>query len=119
MAQQLEYLQEMHLAGVPILTGTDFGARLVYPGWSVHDELALLVEHGGLSSMEALQAATRNAASTLGLPGERGTLREGSVADLAVLDVPNHLFLGYQSGWNPVDVVVKNGAVAWSRRRGQ
>ena len=69
----------------------------------------------GLTVAEALCAATRNAAETLGLPGPRGRIEAGAVADLVLLDVPNHLFLGYQVGWNPVQGVVKDGRPAWLR----
>lgn len=105
----------MREAGLPIALATDFNPGTSYIPSMVHI-VSLACSLLDMTVAQALVAATRNAASTLGLPGERGTLRPGAVADLVVLDVPNHLFLGYQSGWNPVDVVVKRGVVAWSGR---
>jgi hypothetical protein len=37
-------LVEMRKLGVPVVAGTDLGAPLVYPGFSLHEELAMLVE---------------------------------------------------------------------------
>lgn len=74
----------MRRAGVGFLAGTDEGTVGVYPGFSLHDELELLVS-AGLSPMEALQAATRNAALCLGLE-KTGTITEGNDADLVLLD---------------------------------
>jgi imidazolonepropionase-like amidohydrolase len=53
-------LRAMHQAGVPFLAGTDTpGVPYVFPGFSLHGELALLVAEGGFTPLEALQAATR------------------------------------------------------------
>ena len=71
-------------AGIPILAGTDTGVPFSIPGWSLHDELGLLVE-AGLSPAEALLAATRDAARALDLDGEIGTIRPGHLADLLLL----------------------------------
>jgi imidazolonepropionase-like amidohydrolase len=56
-----------------------------YPGSSVHEELALLV-NAGLTPMEALVAGTRNGAEAVGRLGDLGTIEKGKLADLALLD---------------------------------
>ena len=76
---------EMQRAGVGILAGTDPPARGVFPGFSLHDELALLVQ-AGLTPMEALQAATRNPAKFLGKLDSFGTIERGKIADLVLLE---------------------------------
>ena len=76
---------EMQQAGVKILAGTDTAAPFVYPGFSLHDELALLVD-AGLTPLAALQAATRNAAQFMGQQAQRGTIEAGKTADLVLLD---------------------------------
>jgi imidazolonepropionase-like amidohydrolase len=76
---------EMQRAGVGLLAGTDPPARGVYPGFGLHDELAILVE-AGLTPMQALQTATRNPAAFLGELDSLGTVDEGKVADLVLLD---------------------------------
>ena len=76
---------EMQRAGVGLLAGTDPPARGVFPGFSLHDELALLVR-AGLTPMEALQAATRNPAKFLGKLDSLGTIEKGKIADLVLLE---------------------------------
>ena len=78
-------VRQMKDAGVPILAGTDAGNKGSEPGDSLHRELELLVE-AGLTPMEALQSATRNAAAYLGKQKEWGTIEKGRVADLVLLD---------------------------------
>ena len=75
----------MQRAGVGILAGTDDANPYVLPGFSLHDELALLVK-AGLTPMEALQTATYNPAKFLGLSGSLGTVERGKLADLVLLD---------------------------------
>ena len=42
-------------------------------------------------------------------------LHPGAGGDLVVLDVPSHLFIGYEFGRDPVATVVKDGRVVWQR----
>lgn len=71
-------------AGVPIAVGTGAGSLLVFPGASVHRELELLVK-AGLSPMDAIVAATRNTAESLGRGSDVGTIEPGKFADLVIL----------------------------------
>jgi imidazolonepropionase-like amidohydrolase len=71
--------------GVPMVAGTDAGSSGVVWGFSLHDELELLVD-AGLTSEEALAAATRLPATWLGLEGVLGTVEVGKFADLVLLD---------------------------------
>ncbi len=69
---------------MPIVGGTDTGNPFVFPGYSMHEELELMVE-AGLTPMEALVAATRRAAEMLGAEDVFGTMEPGKRADLLVL----------------------------------
>ena len=69
-------------AGVPMLTGTDGGNMGVFQGYSVHRELALLVE-AGLSEWSALRSATTNA---VGFLDRRWGVAPGDEATLLILD---------------------------------
>jgi imidazolonepropionase-like amidohydrolase len=71
----------LHRAGVPIALGTDMWA---FPGLGVSVEMDLYVQ-AGLSPSEAIRAATRTAAESLGLE-DRGTLGPGMRADFLILD---------------------------------
>lgn len=74
-------VREMQAAGVKLLAGTD--GRLF--GFDLHDELQELGK-AGLTPMQALQTATRNAAEYLGLLDTLGTVEQGKLADLVLLD---------------------------------
>ncbi|HJP60293.1 MAG TPA: amidohydrolase family protein [Gemmatimonadaceae bacterium] len=76
---------ELNVAGVKLLAGTDTPQPFVYPGFSLHDELKLLVK-SGLTPLEALQAATYNPAEFFGMQSTLGTVEKGKIADLVVLD---------------------------------
>lgn len=84
-AKLLELVKGMRDAGVELVAGTDLTNPDVLPGFGLHDELALLVS-AGLTPMEALQAATRNAARQAGRGRELGTVQVGKLADLVLLD---------------------------------
>jgi hypothetical protein len=80
-----ERTAELHKAGVRLLAGTDMPQAFVFPGFSLHEELELLVR-SGLSAAEALRTATWNPAQFLGLSDSLGTIAKGKVADLVLLD---------------------------------
>jgi hypothetical protein len=82
--QDLRLVRAMHAAGVRMLAGTDSTEPYTYPGFTLHDELAWLVT-AGLTPMEALQSATRNAAEFLGRSDHQGTVEVGKDADLVLL----------------------------------
>jgi len=84
VAAALPMLQQ---AGVTILAGTDAGVlnSFNYPGFGLHDELALYVEKG-LTPPEALSAATRAGPAWFGTLDRYGSISTGKVADLVVLD---------------------------------
>ena len=85
MRASLQIVGKMNAAGVPILAGTDTTAPFVFPGFSLHEELALLVQ-AGLTPMQALQAATKLPAEFLGNLQTQGTIEQGKFADLVLLD---------------------------------
>jgi imidazolonepropionase-like amidohydrolase len=97
--------QNKHRAGVEILAGSDMGADLLIPGFSLQDELVLLVK-AGLTPMEALQAATRNPARFLGLLDSLGTIERGKIADLVLLDANPLLDIRHMQ---KISAVVVNG----------
>lgn len=78
-------VRAMHASGVRFLAGTDAMNPFCFPGFSLHDELELLVGCG-LSPLDALRAATWNPAQHLGLTAEIGSVAAGKAADLVLLE---------------------------------
>lgn len=76
----------MRESGVTMMAGSDIGGPLVFPGFSLHDELELLVKEIGMTPMQALQSATRNPAEFFGLGDSLGAIEKGKIADLILLD---------------------------------
>ena len=73
-------------AGVPMLAGTDWpGIQFSNGQRSVHQELAGLVE-AGLTPQQALRTATVNPAMLFNLNDQLGSIEQGKLADLLLLD---------------------------------
>lgn len=75
----------MQESGVEILAGTDTGDPYTIPGVTLQHELELLVK-SGLTPMQALQTATVAPARYLGWDEAVGTLKQGMVGDVVLLD---------------------------------
>lgn len=71
-------------AGVPIVFGTDSGMPARFIGYFEHLEMEMMAE-AGLTPMQIIVSATRNAAQYMGL-NDLGTLSGGHWADFIVLD---------------------------------
>lgn len=82
---QLIAVKKMHDAGVKLLSGTDYSNPYCFPGFSLHDELEIMVE-AGLTPLQALQTATINPALFFNITNDYGTVEKGKVANLVLLD---------------------------------
>lgn len=76
------FVREFHDAGGHVITGTD---DALAPGLALHEELRQLVE-AGLTPLDAIRAATRDAAVALGVEDRVGTLERGKRADFVILE---------------------------------
>ena len=86
VTRQLEFIARFHAAGGRLVAGTDVGAVYpLVPGFSLHRELAMLAT-AGLSPLEVIRCATRNAAEALRWGDRLGTVEPGKLADLVLLD---------------------------------
>jgi len=72
-------------AGVPLMAGSDSPEWFLVQGFSIHDELATFVS-AGLSPYGALESATKNPLTYLGLIKRKGSVEQGKDADLLLLD---------------------------------
>ena len=79
-----ELTGKLYRAGVPLLVGTDSPEPQVPPGFSLHQELEMLVE-SGLPPAAALRAATLTNATVLGEKERLGSVAAGKVADIVLL----------------------------------
>ena len=84
-AGDLRLVDSMRRAGMQFLAGTGGPDNYVFPGFSLHDELELMVKTG-FSPLQALQAATFNPALFMAKLDEYGVVEKGRVADLVLLD---------------------------------
>ena len=81
-----EVLKRAYDAGVPLLCGTESGFSLTpYGDWH-YRELEVFVRDLGLSPLQAIRAATSEAARAIGLDGQTGAVAEGRLADLILID---------------------------------
>lgn len=106
--------RDMVRGGLAPALATDFNPGSCYTQ-SMPEVLTWAALRYGFSAAEALTAATLNAACSLGLGAEIGSLESRKLADVVVLDLPNHLHLTYDFGRNPVRSVVKRGRVLFER----
>jgi len=101
-------------AGIPVALATDLN-----PGTSPTVSLPLIMSIAcvemGLTPEEALVAVTINAAHSIGLGAELGSIEPGKQADLVIWDVPNLVQLPYWLGSNRVCTVVKRGRTVFER----
>jgi enamidase len=122
MRQRLEWvldtLREFADAGVKLVVGTDSGGPppsnsvvrddpRLQPGARTLHEMDVL-RRAGLSPSAILTAATRNAAEALGIIDKVGTIADGKLADLVVLDGD---FLQDFSALHRTVAVLKGGRV--------
>lgn len=82
--RQDQFVREYKRAGGAIAAGSDAANQLLIPGYSLHEELALLVS-AGLTPLEAITAATRRGAQLLSADS-LGLIAAGKAADLVVLN---------------------------------
>lgn len=82
--RQDQFVREYRRVGGAIAAGSDAANQLLIPGYSLHEEMSLLVA-AGLSPLEAITAATRRGAQLL-KADSLGMVATGKVADLVVLN---------------------------------
>ncbi|MBX2805171.1 MAG: amidohydrolase family protein [Hyphomicrobiales bacterium] len=97
-----ENLRLLHEGGAVLVLGTD---QTIGP--AVHREMQLLVD-AGIPPLDVIRIATQNAAVFLGREDELGTIEEGKLADVVLLNAdPSEDIANAKS----IDLVIKNGVV--------
>jgi len=94
---------------VPVAIGTDLSPSCMLESQQM--SIALACHFMRMTPAEAIVAATINAAHAICEASSVGSLEPGKKADIAIIDAPNHRFLGYKFGVNLVETVIKNGEI--------
>lgn len=85
LTTSLKITKILHDNEVIILAGTDCGVSYIVPGFSIHNELKLMVK-AGLSNADALKTATLNPAKYFDLADSSGQVGKGMEANLLLLN---------------------------------
>jgi imidazolonepropionase-like amidohydrolase len=112
----IESIRRAYRAGVTLATGTDLFTAMgdLNPYGMNSTEIVLLVREIGLKPVEALKAATKNAAKAAGLEGVVGELKPGYKADLIAVKGNPEEDPGVLVGPDNIDLVVLDGKVVKS-----
>ncbi|MFH0915096.1 MAG: amidohydrolase family protein [bacterium] len=104
----IPHYKKAYEAGVRMGCGCDSGAPAVLWGPSLHAELKEYVYNLGMSPLEAIKCATQNNAIILGIDGKVGTIKEGALADILIVDEdPSEKI----DNLDAVSMVLKEGAI--------
>jgi imidazolonepropionase len=95
--------------GLPVALATDFNPNCANE--SLFFTIALACYKMKMKPQEALSAVTINAAHALNRGSTHGSIEEGKVADILILDCPNPEYLTWRFGVNLVHTVISNGQV--------
>jgi len=83
--RMLGVLPDANAAGVKLVVGDDYGA-VGFAHGRYAEELAVYVQDAGVPALEVLRWATKHGAELMGRGDELGTVAEGKLADLLVVD---------------------------------
>lgn len=108
--------RKMWDAGLPVAIATDFN-----PGSSFTQSMPFVITTAclkmGLTPLEALQAATYNAAKSLRIENKVGSLEKGKLADICIWDFETYQGIPYHLASTPVYKVFKKGKLVWEFNR--
>jgi imidazolonepropionase-like amidohydrolase len=110
----LESIRMARAAGVKVAAGTDASTPFNHHGANL-GEIKLLVEYGGFSAAEAIDAGTRVSAQVLGLDVELGTIVEGKIADLVAVRGNPLEDIGLLADRESVCLVMQGGRIVKNR----
>lgn len=102
-------------SGVAVALATGFNSSFCLQNQQL--SIAMACHFMRLLPAEAIAAATINAAHAVCRANEVGSLEVGKRADVVVLNVPNHKFLGYSVGVNLVEKVICSGRLVVDREK--
>ncbi len=107
ISPQMVDLKALQKEGINLVLGTDTGNEFILPGISLHEEMQI-IELGGMDRLQIIKMATHNAAKMLKQLDHLGTIEEGKLADMILLDKNP---LEAISNTLAINTVIKNGCV--------
>ncbi len=111
-----ETFQKMHKAGIKIAMGTDMGYDPEMGAGA--KELQLYVDLG-MTPMDAIQTATKNAAEAIKLGADLGTIERGKLADILAVDGDPSANIAVLTEKKNIKMVMKEGEIHVDRRPGK
>jgi imidazolonepropionase-like amidohydrolase len=106
----IDSVKRLREIGVPILIGGDYGLDIAPHGTNAQD-LVTFVELFGMSPVEALRCATAHGGRAAFPDGSVGTLEEGTVADLLVVDGDPSVDVAVLLDAARIDAVIQGGTI--------
>ena len=104
-------LSKAHQEGVMLMAGTDSGQVAVpYGAWHAR-EMEHMMHYLGMNNIEAIRAGTYNAAFALGMQDQIGTLEEGKLADILVVDGDPLADIQVLQDPERLEVIMKDGEI--------
>jgi len=100
--------------GVKISFGSDAGVPYIRHGENAR-ELKMFVELG-MSPMGAIVAATKTAAEAVGLADKVGTIQEGKIADILIIDGDPLKDIDLLHQAEKIKMVMKEGSIVITRQ---
>ena len=104
-----ETVKKAHEAGVPLLIGDDFGFSGLMAHGDYAKELAVYPDLCGVSNLDVIKWATYNAAAFKGCADELGSVEQGKLADLIIVDGDPSKDLRVLAERSNIKAVIKNG----------
>jgi imidazolonepropionase-like amidohydrolase len=101
-------IPELQRAGIPLLAGDDFGTCFLAHG-EYGKELSFYVKSVGIAPIDVIRWATRTPAEVMGLASELGTIEQGKLADLIVVDGDPLVDITCLEDPTRVELVLKGG----------
>jgi len=101
-------LPEAHAAGVPMVIGDDYGTAVLQQG-EYAAELEFYVKDMGIPPLDVIRWATRNGAELMDRGEELGTISEGKLADLLVVDGDPVADIGCLQDHDRLHAIMKGG----------
>jgi imidazolonepropionase-like amidohydrolase len=105
-------IRKARARGIRLLMGTDSGNTACYEQGRYHGmEAGLMVEHIGMTPMQAIVAFTRDNARVVGLEGQLGTIEAGRLADVIIWDADPVADISVLARTDLLHAVIKGGRI--------